>query len=103
MEVVEHVDPPRLPALAAAVFGAARPSTVVVTTPNVEYNAHYDLEPGRLRHHDHRFEWTRAQFRDWADGVAARHGYTVACAGVGEADDELGQPTQLAVFSAVTA
>jgi 3' terminal RNA ribose 2'-O-methyltransferase Hen1 len=103
MEVVEHVDPPRLPALEAAVFGAARPRVVVVTTPNVEYNARYELAPGRLRHADHRFEWTRAEFTAWADGVAARRGYTVACSGIGDPDDELGQPSQLAVFTAVTA
>ncbi len=99
MEVVEHVDPPRLPALEAAVFGAARPRTVVVTTPNVEWNVRYGLEPGHLRHRDHRFEWTRAQFREWADGVAQRHGYAVTVAGVGQDDEELGRPTQLGVFA----
>lgn len=99
MEVVEHVDPPRLPALEAAVLGAARPRVVVVTTPNVEYNARYGLEPGRLRHNDHRFEWTRAELRTWADGVAQRQGYAVTYAGVGEEDADLGHPTQLAVFT----
>jgi SAM-dependent methyltransferase len=99
MEVVEHLDPGRLPALEASVFGAARPALVVVTTPNVEYNPRYDLEPGRLRHHDHRFEWTRTQFRDWADGVARRQGYTVSSTGVGADDPDLGRPTQLAVFT----
>jgi SAM-dependent methyltransferase len=98
MEVVEHLDPPRLPALEAAVLGASRPRLVVVTTPNVEYNTRYELAPGRLRHTDHRFEWTRAQLRDWADGVAARQGYAVTYAGVGDEDPELGHPTQLAVF-----
>jgi 3' terminal RNA ribose 2'-O-methyltransferase Hen1 len=102
MEVVEHVDPPRLPALAAAVFGHARPSTVVVTTPNVEYNVRYGLAgtPGaQLRHHDHRFEWTRAEFSAWCEQVALRYGYAVRITGVGEADPELGCPTQLAVFT----
>lgn len=104
MEVVEHIDPPRLPALAAAVFGHARPSTVVVTTPNVEYNVHYGLsgpETGvaRMRHHDHRFEWTRAEFSAWCEQVALRYGYAVRVTGVGEADPELGCPTQLAVFT----
>jgi SAM-dependent methyltransferase len=95
MEVIEHVDPPRLPALEAAVFGHARPGTVLVTTPNVEYNARYEgLAPGELRHSDHRFEWTRAQFSEWAAGVAERHGYTVAVDGVGD-----GAPTQLAIFT----
>jgi 3' terminal RNA ribose 2'-O-methyltransferase Hen1 len=100
MEVVEHVDPPRLPAFAHAVFGHAAPATVIVTTPNVEYNARYEgLPAGRLRHHDHRFEWTRAEFAAWCAQVAGAHGYTVALGGAGEADPELGPPTQLAVFT----
>ncbi|GGQ00047.1 3' terminal RNA ribose 2'-O-methyltransferase Hen1 [Streptomyces roseolilacinus] len=100
-EVVEHVDPPRLPALEYAVFGAARPGTVLVTTPNVEYNVRWETLPaGHVRHGDHRFEWTRAEFRAWAGGVAARHGYTVAFAPVGPEDPELGPPTQMAVFTA---
>ncbi|MFV2017899.1 3' terminal RNA ribose 2'-O-methyltransferase Hen1 [Micromonospora sp. LOL_023] len=100
MEVVEHLDPPRLPALAESVFGHARPDTVLVTTPNVEYNVRYDGMPaGALRHPDHRFEWTRAQFADWAGSVAAAYGYRVVYQPVGEVDPQLGPPTQLAVFS----
>jgi len=98
MEVVEHLDPERLPALEHAVFGAARPATVVVTTPNVEHNVRYPLA-GALRHPDHRFEWTRAEFAAWARGVAARHGYTVDLTPVGADDPEVGAPTQLATFS----
>ncbi len=99
MEVVEHVDPELLPALAGSVFGAARPRLVVVTTPNVEHNVRYGMAPGRLRHRDHRFEWTRAELRAWADQVAAEHGYEVAYAGVGDDDPEVGAPTQLATFT----
>jgi 3' terminal RNA ribose 2'-O-methyltransferase Hen1 len=100
MEVVEHVDPPRLPALERTVFACARPGTVVVTTPNGEYNVRYpDLPAGAMRHRDHRFEWTRAQFRDWADAVAAGHGYTVRYLPVGVDDPEVGPPTQMAVFT----
>jgi 3' terminal RNA ribose 2'-O-methyltransferase Hen1 len=99
MEVIEHVDEPRLPALAASVFGHARPSTVVVTTPNVEYNVRYEGMREQMRHHDHRFEWTRAQFAAWCDRVAQAYAYTVRVAGVGEADPELGCPTQLATFT----
>ncbi|MEW1719068.1 3' terminal RNA ribose 2'-O-methyltransferase Hen1 [Streptomyces sp. NPDC093109] len=98
-EVIEHLDLPRLPALEHAVFGSARPGTVVVTTPNVEYNARWETLPaGHVRHSDHRFEWTRAEFRAWADGVGARHGYDVAYNPVGPDDPEVGPPTQLAVF-----
>ncbi|MEV0004285.1 3' terminal RNA ribose 2'-O-methyltransferase Hen1 [Micromonospora sp. NPDC050980] len=100
MEVVEHLDPPRLPALEDAVFGHARPGTVVVTTPNLEYNVRYEgLGPGRFRHADHRFEWTRAEFTAWVERVAAAHCYTVAISGVGDVDPEVGTPTQLAVFT----
>jgi len=97
MEVVEHLDPPRLPALEASVFGHARPATVVVTTPNVEYNELYEGLTG-MRHSDHRFEWTRAEFEDWAGRTAATHGYTVTFRGVGDADEAKGSPTQLAIF-----
>jgi 3' terminal RNA ribose 2'-O-methyltransferase Hen1 len=99
MEVVEHVDPERLPALAHAVFGAARPGAVLVTTPNVEHNVRYEgLPAGALRHADHRFEWTRAQFREWAGAVAQRYGYAVEFRPIGPDDPEVGPPTQLAVF-----
>ena len=100
MEVVEHVDPSRLPALEHSVFTVARPATVLVTTPNVEYNALFDTLPeGQMRHSDHRFEWTRAEFAAWADGVAERRGYTVRYVPIGPEDAERGAPTQMAVFS----
>jgi 3' terminal RNA ribose 2'-O-methyltransferase Hen1 len=98
MEVIEHVDPPRLDALADNVFGVARPGAVVVTTPNVEYNVTYGLLEGVTRHPDHRFEWTRAEFRDWAGQVATGHGYDVRFEPVGPPDPDLGPPTQLALF-----
>jgi 3' terminal RNA ribose 2'-O-methyltransferase Hen1 len=100
MEVVEHIDPPRLPALARTVFGGVAPETVVVTTPNVEYNVRYPtLRPGGHRHRDHRFEWTRAEFADWAQGVATDWGYQVRYLPVGEDDPEVGAPTQMALFT----
>jgi 3' terminal RNA ribose 2'-O-methyltransferase Hen1 len=102
MEVIEHVDPPRLDALVRTIFGYARPGTVVVTTPNVEHNVRFpDLPAGRMRHRDHRFEWTRAEFRHWADRVAVGHGYRVRYLPVGVDDPEVGPPTQLAVFTQV--
>jgi 2-polyprenyl-3-methyl-5-hydroxy-6-metoxy-1,4-benzoquinol methylase len=100
MEVIEHVDPPRLSALEHAVFGAARPGAVVVTTPNAEYNVLYEtLDAGRMRHRDHRFEWTRTQFADWADRVGAKYGYAVEYRPVGDVDPEHGPSTQMAVFT----
>ncbi|MFF5023366.1 3' terminal RNA ribose 2'-O-methyltransferase Hen1 [Streptomyces collinus] len=98
-EVIEHLDLPRLPALEYAVFGHARPRTVLVTTPNVEYNVRWETLPaGHVRHGDHRFEWTREEFRAWAGTVAERHGYEVAFTPVGPDDPEVGPPTQMAVF-----
>ncbi|MEV4491046.1 3' terminal RNA ribose 2'-O-methyltransferase Hen1 [Micromonospora coxensis] len=100
MEVIEHVDPPRLPALEDAVLGHARPGTVVVTTPNAEYNVRYEgLGAGRFRHADHRFEWTRAEFADWVARVADTYGYTAVISGVGDDDPEVGSPTQMAVLT----
>ncbi|MEV6395065.1 3' terminal RNA ribose 2'-O-methyltransferase Hen1 [Streptomyces sp. NPDC051907] len=99
-EVVEHLDLPRLPALEYAVFGSARPGTVLVTTPNVEYNVRWETLPaGHVRHGDHRFEWTREEFRSWAGAVAQRHGYAVEFVPVGPDDPEVGPPTQMAVFT----
>ncbi|MDH6578664.1 3' terminal RNA ribose 2'-O-methyltransferase Hen1 [Kitasatospora sp. MAP5-34] len=98
-EVIEHLDLPRLPALEYAVFGAARPGAVVVTTPNVEYNVRWETLPaGQVRHADHRFEWDRAQFLAWAERVGRTYGYTVTVRPVGPYDDEVGSPTQLALF-----
>ncbi len=100
MEVVEHLDPERLPALESTLFGHARPRTVVVTTPNVEHNVRYEkLAAGTMRHRDHRFEWTRAEFADWAAGVVKRTGYAVAFLPVGDDDPVVGPPTQMAVFT----
>ncbi|MFE8944890.1 3' terminal RNA ribose 2'-O-methyltransferase Hen1 [Streptomyces sp. NPDC007856] len=102
-EVIEHLDLPRLPALEYAVFGHARPRTVLVTTPNVEYNVRWETLPaGHARHGDHRFEWTREEFRTWAARVAERHGYGVEFAPVGPDDPEVGPPTQMALFTIKT-
>jgi 3' terminal RNA ribose 2'-O-methyltransferase Hen1 len=100
VEVIEHLDPPRLTAFERALFEHARPARVVLTTPNAEYNVKFESLPrGRFRHADHRFEWTRAQLREWAEGVCARHGYEVRIEPVGAEDPALGAPTQLAVFT----
>jgi 3' terminal RNA ribose 2'-O-methyltransferase Hen1 len=99
MEVIEHVEPDRLSALERTVFGFAAPRTVVVTTPNREYNPEYGMTSGRLRHRDHRFEWDRAEFAAWAARVGADYGYGVRLAGVGQESPAAGAPTQLAVFT----
>lgn len=100
VEVIEHLEPERLPAFCRVVFEHAKPGTIVVTTPNAEYNARFaNLPAGKPRHSDHRFEWTRMQFRSWAGDVAAAHGYEVSFLPVGPEDPELGPPTQMAVFA----
>lgn len=100
MEVIEHVDPPRLAALERCVFGFAAPGSVIVTTPNAEHNVRYPaLAAGTMRHRNHRFEWTRAEFRAWADQVCGTFPYTVRFLPVGPDDPEVGPPTQLAVFT----
>jgi 3' terminal RNA ribose 2'-O-methyltransferase Hen1 len=103
MEVIEHVDPGRLAALERAVFALAAPGTVVVTTPNREHNAEYGMPDGALRHRDHRFEWNRAEFGEWASRVAAAYGYTVRLLPVGPESAAAGPPTQMAVFTAARA
>ncbi len=104
VEVIEHLDPPRLGAFERALFGDARPGLVVLTTPNAEYNALFDgLPAGSFRHADHRFEWDRAQFAGWAEGVAARHGYRAELSGIGPEGTgpdgaSVGCPSQMAVL-----
>ena len=100
VEVIEHIDLPRLPAFERVLFEFARPKTVVITTPNVEYNSLFaNLPAGAFRHRDHRFEWTQAEFRDWAQRVGERFGYSVRFLPVGPEDTLVGPPTQMGVFS----
>jgi 3' terminal RNA ribose 2'-O-methyltransferase Hen1 len=101
IEVIEHIDLERLEALERSVFAGIGPRTVIITTPNVEYNALFPTLPkGAVRHRDHRFEWTRGEFQTWANGVADRHGYTVAFHPIGPVDETHGAPTQMGVFTA---
>jgi 3' terminal RNA ribose 2'-O-methyltransferase Hen1 len=98
-EVIEHIEPALLPAFDRALFEFARPRVVIVTTPNREYNRLFEsLGPDTLRHADHRFEWTRQQFTDWAEQAAAQFGYQVRIQGIGPEDPVLGSPTQMGVF-----
>lgn len=99
LETIEHIDPARLSAVEHALFACYRPATVLITTPNREYNALYGLPEGAFRHPEHRFEWSRAKFRSWVTRAAARNHYAAAVCGIGEPDPFLGNPTQMAVFS----
>lgn len=100
VEVIEHLDPPRLAAFVRSVFEFARPQTVVLTTPNREYNQLFvGMAEDAMRHRDHRFEWTRAEFREWATAVAEAHGYTVRIEPIGTVDEIHGSPSQMGVFT----
>ncbi|HJT65312.1 MAG TPA: 3' terminal RNA ribose 2'-O-methyltransferase Hen1 [Pyrinomonadaceae bacterium] len=100
VEVIEHLDQARLAAFERVLFEFAKPETIVLTTPNVEYNARFEnLPAGKFRHKDHRFEWTRAEFRNWAGGIGERFRYGVRFLPVGPEDVELGPPTQMAIFN----
>jgi 3' terminal RNA ribose 2'-O-methyltransferase Hen1 len=100
VEVIEHLDPPRLAAFERVVFEFARPTTVVITTPNAEYNGKWESLPaGQFRHRDHRFEWTRAQYERWARAIGERFRYGVRYATVGPEDPTVGSPTQMAIFT----
>ena len=99
VEVIEHLDPPRLAAFEQVLFECVRPTNVVVTTPNQEYNGKWETLPaGKFRHRDHRFEWTRAQFQEWANRVGAANGYKTRFLPVGPEDPIVGSPTQMAIF-----
>jgi hypothetical protein len=100
VEVIEHLDPPRLSAFERVLFEFARPRTVVLTTPNREYNVTWETLPaGQFRHPDHRFEWTRQEFQDWGRGIAERFGYAVRFLPVGPEHETLGPPTQMGIFA----
>lgn len=99
VEVIEHLDPQRVPAFERVLFEFAVPNTVIITTPNKEYNARYEWIPaGNLRHSDHRFEWSRDEFRKWTEHICQTFGYTVERSEIGDIDEECGAPTQMGVF-----
>ncbi len=100
IEVIEHLDLPRLAAFERVLFEFARPWTVVLTTPNREYNVQFEnLQAGHFRHKDHRFEWTRDEFQSWATRISERFGYAVTFHPIGPTTEDVGAPTQMAVFT----
>ena len=100
VEVIEHLDEPRLAALEKVLFACAKPQTIVMTTPNAEYNKKFQhYAEGQMRHADHRFEWTRAEFQSWAGRVAGNYGYMVTFKPIGEEDPEVGAISQMGIFS----
>lgn len=99
IEVIEHMYESRLTAFERVLFEFSRPKTVIVTTPNVEYNVNYEnMKENNLRHSDHRFEWTKSQFIEWANEICEKYGYSVTLKNIGDLDDSSNSPTQMGVF-----
>jgi 3' terminal RNA ribose 2'-O-methyltransferase Hen1 len=98
VEVIEHMDEDRLRTFEQIVFGHAQPSSVLVTTPNREYNAVYTGMEG-FRHEDHRFEWTRQEFANWVSRVGDEYGYRSEIESIGESHPEFGAPSLMGVFT----
>lgn len=99
LETIEHIHPGHLPRVERAVFAGMHPRLLLVTTPNQEYNVLHGMAAGRKRHAGHHFEWTRAQFQQWANGAAQRHGYSVSFSNLGPPDPSRGSSTQMASFT----
>src|SRR5258708_7056752 len=100
VEVIEHLDPPRLTAFERVLFEFARPGQIVLTTPNREYNVKREaIGDSRFRHPDHRFEWSRQEFQKWASAMASRFGYAVRFSGISTVDELAGAPTQMGIFT----
>lgn len=99
IEVIEHLDPTRLMAFEGVMFEYARPHTVIITTPNIEYNVKFESLPvGELRYADHYFEWTREEFQEWTNRICRKYEYTVTFLPVGPEDEIVGAPTQMGIF-----
>ena len=99
VETIEHIDPDTLSIVERAVFATMRPATVIITTPNADFNPMLGVPAHRFRHPDHRFEWGRERFRRWAAGVARRHGYQAGCSDIGGAHPVVGGASQMAIFT----
>ncbi|MGB3223512.1 MAG: methyltransferase domain-containing protein [Desulforhopalus sp.] len=99
VETIEHIDPQRLSVVEKVVFGCCKPLTVIITTPNQEYNVLHGIPDGEFRHSGHRFEWSRAKFRNWSEGVATRNGYHTSFDDIGPYDPVYGSSSQMAIFT----
>ncbi|WP_322889462.1 MULTISPECIES: methyltransferase domain-containing protein [unclassified Yoonia] len=99
LETIEHIDPDQLSRLERALFTVLRARTVIITTPNAEFNTLLGVPAHRMRHPDHRFEWDRARFRTWCARAAKAAGYTPAFHDIAGAHPTLGGASQMAVFT----
>lgn len=98
IETIEHLDPGHLSQLERSLFMSLRPRSIVITTPNAEFNGLLGVPLHRFRHPDHRFEWGRARFRKWARRAADEARYEVEFNDIGGCHPDLGGASQMAVF-----
>nr|GAT45288.1 predicted protein [Mycena chlorophos] len=116
-EVIEHLPPDILPALAPMLLGMYNPRRLLITTPSYTFNARFTRpsaprsqrerqgfpDPtGRtdriFRHHDHKFEWMIDEFHTWCRETADEWDYELEeMDGVGRAiqDDPWGRDKEL--------
>lgn len=100
VEVIEHIELDRLDTFEKIVFDYLQLKTIIISTPNAEYNAVYEfLEDGNYRHDDHRFEWTRAEFKQWCNSIAETYNYEYIISFIGDENEEHGTPSQMAIFN----
>lgn len=97
-EVIEHINEVRLPQVIHTLFTDYRPQTLIMTTPNREYNEVYQMDADEIRHTDHRFEWTRAELEQYCTQWIQNRPYTFTISGIGDKHEQHGQPTQMVVF-----
>jgi len=105
IELIEHLYPETLAAFPEVVFGHMRPKLAVITTPNREFNTLFPNFEGPFRHWDHKFEFTRKEFRSWSETIIENYPeYSVTFDGVGEqplnieSTEDLGFCSQIAIF-----
>uniref|UniRef100_H2YXS7 Small RNA 2'-O-methyltransferase n=1 Tax=Ciona savignyi TaxID=51511 RepID=H2YXS7_CIOSA len=101
IELIEHLLPKTLEDFPQAVFGYINPKTVIISTPNADFNVLFGLN-GCFRHWDHKFEWTRKQFQSWCENICKDYQYSVEYDGVGVDPDKtqnFGYCSQFAIFT----
>jgi len=103
VELIEHLDPGTIATFPATVLGVLQPKVWIVTTPNSDFNELFPNFTGPFRHWDHRFEWSRKEFKVWANQVAEdfpEYSVTFHGAGFWEATREShGPASQVVVFT----
>jgi 3' terminal RNA ribose 2'-O-methyltransferase Hen1 len=95
LEVIEHIDLTNLDFVEKNIFEFIKPKLLIITTPNADYNTKFQ-QPG-FRHPDHRFEWTRDEFKVFCE-KSIKYGYTYEISFIGDIEPALGGPTQMGVF-----